>query len=84
MGPRRVVCGTRVGLLSARDLVEVEAHLRAATPEGVLLSGSGPTLLALHESVAEARGTAELLGPLGLRCTLAPGPVAGAHVVTYA
>lgn len=66
------------------DLVEVEAYLRAATPEGVLLSGSGPTLLALFDNVTEARVTAELLTQRGLRCTLAPGPVAGAHVVTYA
>lgn len=66
------------------DLVEVEAYLRAATPDGVLLSGSGPTLLALYEHVREARVAAELLNQRGLRCTIAPGPVAGAHVVTYA
>ncbi|THV14848.1 4-(cytidine 5'-diphospho)-2-C-methyl-D-erythritol kinase [Nocardioides caeni] len=66
------------------DLVEVEAYLRATTPEGVLLSGSGPTLLALHENVSDARVAAELLNQRGVRCTLAPGPVAGAHVVTYA
>ncbi|MDQ6523550.1 4-(cytidine 5'-diphospho)-2-C-methyl-D-erythritol kinase [Nocardioides sp. LHD-245] len=66
------------------DLVDVEVQLRSMAPDGVLLSGSGPTLLVLHEDVEEARTTVAELTALGMRCTLAPGPVAGAHVVTYA
>lgn len=66
------------------DLVDVEVQLRSLAPDGVLLSGSGPTLLVLHEDVEEARSTVAELTAQGLRCTLAPGPVAGAHVVTYA
>lgn len=66
------------------DLVDVEVQLRSMAPDGVLLSGSGPTLLMLHEDVEEARTTVAELTGLGHRCTLAPGPVAGAHVVTYA
>lgn len=66
------------------DLVEVEERLRALHAEGVLLSGSGPTLLMLHDDVDAARAAAAEVMELGLRCTLAPGPVAGAHVVTYA
>ncbi|TNM46146.1 4-(cytidine 5'-diphospho)-2-C-methyl-D-erythritol kinase [Nocardioides albidus] len=65
------------------DLVDVEVRLRTLSPDGVLLSGSGPTLLVLHEDVEEARTTVAELTEQGLRCTLAPGPVAGAHVVTY-
>ncbi|AIY16360.1 4-(cytidine 5'-diphospho)-2-C-methyl-D-erythritol kinase [Pimelobacter simplex] len=66
------------------DLVDVEVALRSLSPDGVLLSGSGPTLLMLHEGVEEARAAAADLTERGYRCTLAPGPVAGAHVVTYA
>jgi 4-diphosphocytidyl-2-C-methyl-D-erythritol kinase len=66
------------------DLVDVEVQLRSMAPDGVLLSGSGPTLLMLHEDVEEARTTVAELTAQGHRCTLAPGPVAGAHVVTYA
>lgn len=66
------------------DLVDVEVELRSMAPDGVLLSGSGPTLLVLHEDVEEARTTVAQLSAQGHRCTLAPGPVAGAHVVTYA
>ncbi|MCR1786418.1 4-(cytidine 5'-diphospho)-2-C-methyl-D-erythritol kinase [Nocardioides carbamazepini] len=66
------------------DLVDVEVQLRSMAPDGVLLSGSGPTLLVLHEDVEEARTTVAELTAQGYRCTLAPGPVAGAHVVTYA
>lgn len=66
------------------DLVDVEVELRSMAPDGVLLSGSGPTLLVLHEDVDEARTTVAELSARGHRCTLAPGPVAGAHVVTYA
>ncbi|GAA4089402.1 4-(cytidine 5'-diphospho)-2-C-methyl-D-erythritol kinase [Nocardioides kongjuensis] len=65
------------------DLVDVEVQLRSMAPDGVLLSGSGPTLLMLHEDVEEARTTVAELTARGHRCTLAPGPVAGAHVVTY-
>lgn len=66
------------------DLVDVEEQLRLLTPDGVLLSGSGPTLLMLHDDVEEARSAVTELRERGLRCTIAPGPVAGAHVVTYA
>ena len=66
------------------DLVDVEEQLRLLAPDGVLLSGSGPTLLMLHEDVEEARAVVSDLRERGLRCTIAPGPVAGAHVVTYA
>ncbi|HWJ67771.1 MAG TPA: 4-(cytidine 5'-diphospho)-2-C-methyl-D-erythritol kinase [Nocardioides sp.] len=66
------------------DLVDVEEQLRLLGPDGVLLSGSGPTLLVLHDDVAAARETAAELDARGLRCAVAPGPVAGAHVVTYA
>ncbi|WP_435768320.1 4-(cytidine 5'-diphospho)-2-C-methyl-D-erythritol kinase [Nocardioides sp. SYSU DS0651] len=66
------------------DLVQVEAELRGIGAEGVLLSGSGPTLLMLHDTVEAARRAAAELTARGHRCTLAPGPVAGAHVVTYA
>ncbi|TWG96760.1 4-diphosphocytidyl-2-C-methyl-D-erythritol kinase [Nocardioides sp. J9] len=66
------------------DLVDVEAQLRVLGPDGVLLSGSGPTLLMLHDDVEEARNAVAELTERGLRCTIAPGPVAGAHVVTYA
>lgn len=65
------------------DLVDVEVQLRSLSPAGVLLSGSGPTLLVLHDDVDDARATAADLTERGFRCTLAPGPVAGAHVVTY-
>ncbi|MEV5001549.1 4-(cytidine 5'-diphospho)-2-C-methyl-D-erythritol kinase [Nocardioides sp. LML1-1-1.1] len=66
------------------DLVDTEEQLRILGPDGVLLSGSGPTLLMLHEDVEEARSAVAELTERGLRCTVAPGPVAGAHVVTYA
>ncbi len=66
------------------DLVDVEAQLRILGPDGVLLSGSGPTLLMLYEDVEEARSAVADLTERGFRCTIAPGPVAGAHVVTYA
>ncbi|WP_370289778.1 4-(cytidine 5'-diphospho)-2-C-methyl-D-erythritol kinase [Nocardioides sp.] len=66
------------------DLVDVEDELRLLLPGGVLLSGSGPTLLMLHDTVDDARAAAARLAEAGHRCVLAPGPVAGAHVVTYA
>lgn len=66
------------------DLVEVEAALRGIDGAPVLLSGSGPTLLMLHADVESARAAAAQATARGFRCTLAPGPVAGAHVVTYA
>lgn len=66
------------------DLVDVEEQLRLLGGAGVLLSGSGPTLLMLHADVEAAREAAAAVAAHGHRCTLAPGPVAGAHVVTYA
>ncbi|MBM9461459.1 4-(cytidine 5'-diphospho)-2-C-methyl-D-erythritol kinase [Nocardioides sp. zg-536] len=65
------------------DLVDVEVALRSLSPSGVLLSGSGPTLLVLHDEVDDARATVAALAEQGMTCTIAPGPVAGAHVVTY-
>ncbi len=65
------------------DLVDVEVQLRSTSPDGVLLSGSGPTLLMLHDDVEDARAAVADLTAQGLCCTLATGPVAGAHVVTY-
>ena len=65
------------------DLVTVEADLRSMGPAAVLLSGSGPTLLMLFDDVDAARAALADVTELGHRATIAPGPVAGAHVVTY-
>ncbi|MEQ6903181.1 4-(cytidine 5'-diphospho)-2-C-methyl-D-erythritol kinase [Nocardioides sp. YIM 152588] len=65
------------------DLVEVEADLRSMDPAAVLLSGSGPTLLMLFGDVDAARVALADVTALGHRATIAPGPVAGAHVVHY-
>ncbi|TIC85956.1 4-(cytidine 5'-diphospho)-2-C-methyl-D-erythritol kinase [Nocardioides sp. GY 10113] len=65
------------------DLVEVEADLRSMDPLAVLLSGSGPTLLMLFGDVDAARAALADVTALGHRASIAPGPVAGAHVVHY-
>ena len=65
------------------DLLDVEARLAAVGAEAVLLSGSGPTLLLLYTDADAARLAAGHVQELGFRCVVAPGPVAGAHVVTY-
>lgn len=75
------------------DLEEPALSLRPALAERVatverthagpvLLSGSGPTVLALARSREEATGTRQRLVEIGFRAVLvATGPVAGAHVV---
>lgn len=65
------------------DLAGVAADLASMDPSAVLLSGSGPTLLMLFGDVDAARGALADVTDLGLRATIAPGPVAGAHVVHY-
>ncbi|WP_300677860.1 4-(cytidine 5'-diphospho)-2-C-methyl-D-erythritol kinase [Nocardioides sp.] len=66
----------RPDLVALRDqIVEV------ARPDAVLLSGSGPTLLALVSGVEAARAAASRLTEAGITHWLAPAPVAGAHVV---
>ncbi|TYL45368.1 4-(cytidine 5'-diphospho)-2-C-methyl-D-erythritol kinase [Nocardioides sp. BGMRC 2183] len=65
------------------DLVAIEADLRSMDPAGLLLSGSGPTLLMLYDNVDAARRALADVTDLGLRASIAPGPVAGVHLVTY-
>jgi 4-diphosphocytidyl-2-C-methyl-D-erythritol kinase len=60
-----------------RDLVEAGVH-------AALLSGSGPTWLGLTDSADHAREVASRLVDVHPVVLCAPGPVAGAHVVTYA
>jgi 4-diphosphocytidyl-2C-methyl-D-erythritol kinase len=50
----------------------------------VLLSGSGPTQLIPFAGVDAARDAAAALSAAGIAHWLAPGPVAGTHVVSYA
>lgn len=66
------------------DLAALEADLRSMDPEALLLSGSGPTLLMLYGDVDRARAALADVQDLGHRGVIAPGPVAGVHVVTYA
>jgi 4-diphosphocytidyl-2-C-methyl-D-erythritol kinase len=70
------------------DLRQTRADIEAAGAHAALLSGSGPTWLALAGDADHARDVAGRLGErLGERYPVvlcAPGPVAGAHVVTYA
>ncbi|MCL2543262.1 MAG: 4-(cytidine 5'-diphospho)-2-C-methyl-D-erythritol kinase [Nocardioidaceae bacterium] len=65
------------------DLAETERMLRGTAAAGVLLSGSGPTMLALFDNGFSARGAMAALQERGVDCAIATGPVAGAHVVTY-
>jgi 4-diphosphocytidyl-2C-methyl-D-erythritol kinase len=65
------------------DLAATEKALRDTAAVGVLLSGSGPTMLALYDNGFSARGALADLRERGLECAIATGPVAGAHVVTY-
>jgi 4-diphosphocytidyl-2-C-methyl-D-erythritol kinase len=60
-----------------RDILEAGAY-------AALLSGSGPTWLGLAGDADHARGIATDLGDSYPVVLCAPGPVAGAHVVTYA
>jgi 4-diphosphocytidyl-2-C-methyl-D-erythritol kinase len=59
-----------------RDIVEAGAY-------AALLSGSGPTWLGLAGDADHARDVAGLLQEHHPVVLCAPGPVAGAHVVTY-
>ncbi|SFC31094.1 4-diphosphocytidyl-2-C-methyl-D-erythritol kinase [Nocardioides terrae] len=63
------------------DLAELRARLEELGAEAVLLSGSGPTQLALFEDVDLARDAAARLTGLGILHWLAPAPVAGCHVI---
>jgi 4-diphosphocytidyl-2-C-methyl-D-erythritol kinase len=59
--------------------------VRLTTALGVLLSGSGPTILALARDADHARELGEQLAQDGLEPTwAAPGPVSGVHLVNYA
>jgi 4-diphosphocytidyl-2-C-methyl-D-erythritol kinase len=59
-----------------RDLLEAGAY-------AALLSGSGPTWLGLAGDADHARDIAGDLADVHPHVLCAPGPVAGAHVVTY-
>jgi 4-diphosphocytidyl-2-C-methyl-D-erythritol kinase len=65
------------------DLGHVPDLLRGAGARVALLSGSGPTWLGLATDADHAREIAEGLLDVVPRVFLAPGPVAGAHVVEY-
>ena len=65
------------------DLAERDELLRDIAGEAVLLSGSGPTQLVLCRTTAEARAAARALTDHDIPHWLAPGPVAGCHVVSY-
>jgi len=66
------------------DLARAFADARAAGALAALLSGSGPTVLLLCRDATHARLVAGELRQHGHdRVWVAPGPVAGAHVVTY-
>ncbi|HJQ07141.1 MAG TPA: 4-(cytidine 5'-diphospho)-2-C-methyl-D-erythritol kinase [Nocardioides sp.] len=65
------------------DLAATEKALRATGALGVLVSGSGPTMLALFDNGFSARGALAELQEQGYDCAIATGPVAGAHQVTY-
>ncbi|GAB4010229.1 4-(cytidine 5'-diphospho)-2-C-methyl-D-erythritol kinase [Nocardioides ultimimeridianus] len=65
------------------DLAATEEALRATGALGVVLSGSGPTMLGLYDNGFSARGALAELQERGLDCAIATGPVAGAHQVTY-
>jgi 4-diphosphocytidyl-2-C-methyl-D-erythritol kinase len=66
------------------DLRQTRADIEAAGGHAALLSGSGPTWLALARDADHARDVAGRLGERYPVVLCAPGPVAGAHVVTYA
>lgn len=71
-------------LLLRPDLRPVHDAIRDSSALGELLSGSGPTFLALARDARHARALAAELRGAGHRDALvAPAPVAGAHVVEY-
>jgi 4-diphosphocytidyl-2C-methyl-D-erythritol kinase len=65
------------------DLAERDELLREIAGEAVLLSGSGPTQLVLCRTTGEARAASRALTERDIPHWLAPGPVAGCHVVSY-
>ncbi|GAB2969791.1 4-(cytidine 5'-diphospho)-2-C-methyl-D-erythritol kinase [Nocardioides montaniterrae] len=65
------------------DLAATQEALRATGALGVLLSGSGPTMLGLYDNGFSARAAQAELNEKGLECAIATGPVAGAHEVIY-
>ncbi|HEX2894262.1 MAG TPA: 4-(cytidine 5'-diphospho)-2-C-methyl-D-erythritol kinase [Marmoricola sp.] len=65
------------------DLRETRTRIEAAGAQAALLSGSGPTWLGLARDADDARDIAAELGGAHRGVLCAPGPVAGAHVVTY-
>jgi 4-diphosphocytidyl-2-C-methyl-D-erythritol kinase len=66
------------------DLAERHDQLNELDTLAVLLSGSGPTQLLLHDSGDAARATAHSLTEMGIGHVIAPAPVAGATVISYA
>jgi 4-diphosphocytidyl-2-C-methyl-D-erythritol kinase len=66
------------------DLARTKRHIVEAGAYAALLSGSGPTWLGLAGDADHARDIAGRLGETYPVVLCAPGPVAGAHVVTYA
>ena len=66
------------------DLARHPHRLLAAGAYAALLSGSGPTWLGLAGDADHAREIAAALSDSYAVVLSAPGPVAGAHVVTYA
>jgi 4-diphosphocytidyl-2-C-methyl-D-erythritol kinase len=66
------------------DLAQTFADAEEAGALAVQLSGSGPTVLMLCRDAAHAREVAGAMQAKAYdRVWAAPGPVAGAHVVTY-
>ena len=64
------------------DLPPIRSRLRDSSAVGDLLSGSGPTFVALARDAVHARELAAELGAADFEVVLyAPGPVAGAHVI---
>lgn len=66
------------------DLGRHRDHILEAGAYAALLSGSGPTWLGLAGDADHARDIAGMLAETYPVVLAAPGPVAGAHVVTYA
>ena len=66
------------------DLLDTRHEIETAGGYAALLSGSGPTWLALAGDADHARDVASELARDHPVVLCAPGPVAGAHVVTYA
>src|SRR3954470_12762225 len=66
------------------ELASIKADILQAGAYAALLSGSGPTWLGLAGDADHARAIAGALEELHPVVLCAPGPVAGAHGVTYA